>query len=260
MKYQNILTELEDGILIATINRPRALNALNRQTFTELHHLFAKKAPAMTDLKGIVVTGAGDKAFVAGADISEFETLTKTTAQAMSQRGHDIFRLIEIFPKPVIAAVNGFALGGGCELAMACHMRIAADTARFGQPEVNLGIIPGYGGTQRLTQLIGKGKALELLLTGDMIKAPEALNLGLVNHVVPLGMEVHKAKAIIEKIASKAPIAVAKIVACVDAYFDKNTNGFRTEVEEFGNCAATKDFKEGASAFLGRRKATFVGK
>lgn len=260
MNYQNLLTELTDGILIVTINRPRALNALNRQTFTELKQLFDTDALTIEGLKGVIITGAGDKSFVAGADISEFDGLTNETAMALSQRGQDIFNLIERFPKIVIAAVNGFALGGGCELAMACHMRIGGEKARFGQPEVNLGIIPGYAGTQRLIQYIGKGKAIELLVTADMIKAPEALQLGLLNHLVPAGEEVEKAKSIIEKVATKAPLAVAKIIEAVNAYFDKTADGFQKEVEGFGFCADTVDFKEGAAAFLEKRAANFIGK
>lgn len=260
MNYKNLLTELDNGVLIVTINRPKALNALNQQTLSDLRQLFGEDAFEMEGLKGIVITGAGPKSFVAGADISEFTTLTEETGQQLAQNGHDIFNLIERFPKAVIAAVNGFALGGGCELAMACHMRVAGEKARFGQPEINLGIIPGYGGTQRLIQHIGKGKAIELMLTADMIKADEAYRLGLVNHVVPVGEEVVKAKEIIEKIATKAPIAASKIIEAVNAYFDKAQNGFEREVEEFGKCVATEDFKEGATAFLEKRPANFKGK
>lgn len=260
MNYKNLRTELDNGILVVTINRPKALNALNQQTFADLRQLFGTDALEIENLKGVVITGAGTKSFVAGADISEFSALTEDTAQQLSQNGHDVFNLIERFPKVVIAAVNGFALGGGCELAMACHMRIAGEKARFGQPEINLGIIPGYGGTQRLIQYIGKGKAMELLLTADMIKADEAHRLGLANHVVPVGEEVVKSKEIIEKIATKAPIAATKIIETVNAYFDKTQDGFKKEVEEFGKCAATEDFKEGAAAFLEKRPANFKGK
>ncbi len=260
MNYKNLRTELDNGILVVTINRPKALNALNQQTFADLRQLFGTDALEIENLKGVVITGAGTKSFVAGADISEFSALTEDTAQQLSQNGHDVFNLIERFPKVVIAAVNGFALGGGCELAMACHMRIAGEKARFGQPEINLGIIPGYGGTQRLIQYIGKGKAMELLLTADMIKADEAHRLGIANHVVPVGEEVVKSKEIIEKIATKAPIAATKIIETVNAYFDKTQDGFKKEVEEFGKCAATEDFKEGAAAFLEKRPANFKGK
>ena len=187
--------------------------------------------------------------------------LKKGQGAEVAQFGQEVFELMEKFPKPIIAAVNGFALGGGCELAMACHMRIAGPRAKFGQPEVNLGIIPGYGGTQRLPQLIGRGRALELLMTADMIGADEAYRIGLVNHIVPAGEEVKKAKAIIEKIATKGPIAVAKIVECVDAHYNGVRDGFALEVEEFGNIAdSTEDFKEGTSAFVEKRKANFTGK
>lgn len=260
MNYQNLLTELKNGVLIVTVNRPKALNALNRDTFTDLQSLFGKDALEIKGLKGIIVTGAGEKAFVAGADISEFSALDNDKAMSLSQRGHDIFRLIETFPRPVIAAVNGYALGGGCELALACHMRIAGEKARFGTPEVNLGLIPGYGATQRLIQLVGKGKAIELLMTADMIGAEEAVGLGLANHVVPKGEEVSRAVEMIEKIATKAPIAISKIIETVNAYFDLGVDGFRKEVECFGELAATEDFVEGAAAFMEKRKAKFTGK
>jgi enoyl-CoA hydratase len=260
MNYKNLITEFENGILTVTINRPKALNALNAQTFSDLKELFGEDALTLEGLNGIIITGAGSKSFVAGADISEFSELTAETAKELSQRGHDIFNLIEQFPKVVIAAVNGFALGGGCELAMACHMRISGEKARFGQPEINLGLIPGYGGTQRLVQYIGKAKAMELLLTADMIRADEAYRLGLANHVVPVGEEVAKAKEIITKIASKAPIAATKIIECVNAYFDKNVDGFKKEVDSFGELMVSEDAREGAAAFLGKRPANFKGK
>ncbi len=260
MAYENLKVSVKKGILILTINREKALNALNSKTMEELQHFFSVSAPRRKTIKGIVITGAGEKAFVAGADIKEFLALDEGKGAAMAKRGQNVFRLIETFNKPVIAAVNGFALGGGCELAMACHMRIAGEKAKFGQPEVNLGIIPGYGGTQRMIQLVGKGKAIELLTTGDMINAEEAHRLGLVNHVVPQGEEVKKASEIIEKIASKAPIAIAKVIECVDAYFNGVYDGFAVEVEEFGATSGTEDFKEGAAAFIERRKANFKGK
>lgn len=259
MNYQNLKINIEEDILILTINRERALNALNQQTIKELEEFFTNDAPARKDIKGVILTGAGEKAFVAGADIKEFLGLDASSGKEMAERGHNIFFAIERFSKPVIAAVNGFALGGGCELAMACHLRIAGENARFGQPEVSLGIIPGYGGTQRLIQYIGKGKAMELLLTGDMIKAKEAHQLGLVNHVVPAGEEVTKAKEIIEKIATKGPIAIAQTIHAVNAYFDHHTDGFQAEVEAFGLTTGTTDFKEGAMAFIEKRKAEFKG-
>jgi enoyl-CoA hydratase len=259
MDYSNLLLAEEDGILIVTINREKALNALNTQTMLELKHLFTEDIPRRS-IKGVVLTGAGPKAFVAGADIKEFMGLGDQGGQEMAQRGHDIFFAIERCSVPVVAAVNGFALGGGCELAMACHMRVAVASARFGQPEVNLGIIPGYGGTQRLIQYIGKSKAMELLLTADMIDAKEAHRLGLVNHVVPAGEEVGHAKALIEKTATKGPIAIAKIIETVNAYFADGTDGFAEEVKAFGETTRTEDFKEGASAFTEKRKPDFKGK
>ncbi len=259
MTYENLILTEDDGILIVTINRPQALNALNNQTMQELQQFFGEDAPNRIGVKGIILTGAGDRAFVAGADIKEFMGLDAETGAKMSQRGQDVFFLIERFSKPVIAAVNGFALGGGCELAMACHIRVASEKAKFGQPEVNLGIIPGYGGTQRLIQHIGKGKAIELMMTGDMMAATEAYQRGLVNHVVPEGEEVAMAKGIIEKIATKGPVAIAKVIETVNAYFDKQQDGFKREVQEFGNTVGTEDAKEGASAFMEKRKANFKG-
>ena len=260
MDYQNIIVEDDNGIIVLTINREKALNALNQQTMSELKSFFEKDFEQLPQIKGVIITGAGPKAFVAGADITEFIGLTNTGEQ-MAQRGQDIFLMIERFHRPVIAAVNGFALGGGCELAMACHIRIASPNARFGQPEVNLGIIPGYGGTQRLVQYIGKGRALELLMTADMIDATEGYRMGLVNHIVDEGQTVAKAKEIIEKIATKAPVAIQKIIECVNAFFDPGGDaGFFREVVEFGKSTKSSDFKEGAAAFVEKRKANFKGK
>lgn len=260
MDYQNLQLTTSDSILILTINREKALNALNGQTMLELQHFFGTYLPAEKGVKGVIVTGAGEKAFVAGADIKEFLALDEASGTEMGQRGHDVFFLIERSRVPVIAAVNGFALGGGCELAMACHMRIAGENAQFGQPEVNLGIIPGYGGTQRLLQYIGKSKAIELMMTADMINAEEAYRLGLVNHVVPAGEEVNKAIKIIQKIAKKGPIAISKIIEAVNAYYQYNEDGFAKEVSAFGEATGTEDFKEGAAAFIEKRKANFRGK
>lgn len=260
MNYTNLLTEYNNGILVVTINRPKALNALNQQTLSDLRQLFGEDALALEDLRGVVLTGAGEKAFVAGADITEFTGLDAQGGLDMAQNGHDIFFLIERFHRPVIAAVGGYALGGGCELAMACHMRVASEKALFGQPEVNLGLIPGYGGTQRLVQYIGKGRALELMMTADMIDANKANDWGLVNHVVEHGKEVEKAVEILAKIAKKAPVAVAKCIATVNAYFDSQKDGFAQEVIEFAQTVKTEDFKEGAAAFLEKRKAAFQGK
>ncbi len=260
MTYQNLVVDNDGGIITLTISREKAMNALNQQTMSELKSFFEQDFEKIADLKGVVITGAGPKAFVAGADISEFLTLAGNGEQ-MSQRGQDIFQSIERFHKPVIAAVNGFALGGGCELAMACHIRIASPNAKFGQPEVNLGIIPGYGGTQRMVQLVGRGRALELMMTGDIIDAAEGYRMGLVNHIVEEGQTVVKAKEIIAKIAKKAPFAVSKVIESVSAFFDPGGDaGFFTEVVEFGKCAKTADFKEGAAAFVEKRTAKFLGK
>ena len=210
------------------------------------------------EIKAGIVTGAGQKAFIAGADISEFVGLNNEQGKALAKRGQDIFLAIENCTKPIIAAVNGFALGGGCELAMACHFRIASDNAKFGQPEVNLGLIPGYGGTQRLVQLIGKGRALELLMTGNTIDASIALEFGLVNHVVPQDDLLPKAKMILEQIITKAPLAIGKCITAANAAFS-NENGYDIELRSFGDCFNTNDMKEGASAFLEKRKPRFKG-
>jgi len=260
MNYNNLHIQEEDGILIVTINREKALNALNTETMLELKGLFGEDALEQENLKGVILTGAGEKAFVAGADIKEFLDLDAAKGAEMAKRGQEIFALIETFPRPVIAAVNGFALGGGCELAMACHLRVASENAKFGQPEVNLGIIPGYGGTQRLIQYVGKTKATELLMTGDMIDAEEAHRLGLVNYVLPADKLMDKAREIIQKTAKKGPVAITKIIETVNAYFDKEEDGFTREVKAFGHTTGTEDFKEGASAFIEKRQANFKGK
>lgn len=257
--YSTIITELTDEILTITINRPDKLNALNKEVFTDISNAVDEinNNPA---IKSAIITGYGPKAFVAGADITEFAGLTKVSAMALAKRGQDIFFKIEHSKKPIIAAVNGFALGGGCELAMACHFRIASDNAKFGQPEVNLGLIPGYGGTQRLTQLIGKGRALELLISASIIDAAAALQYGLVNYVVPAEELLNKAKSILQLINSKAPMAIAKCIETVNAVFDENKNGFEEEIKAFGECFDTVDMKEGTSAFLEKRKPVFTGK
>jgi enoyl-CoA hydratase len=258
MKYQNLVIKNENNILIITLNRPKALNALNKQTIDELEYFFSKdELPQKDEIKGIILTGAGEKAFVAGADIKEFLGIDTAAGTTLSRRGNEVMFSIERFPKPVIAAVNGFALGGGCELAMACHMRVASEKARFGQPEVNLGLIPGYGGTQRLIQLIGKGKAMELMMTADMIGATEAKALGLANHVVAAGEEVAKSITIIEKIATKAPLAISKVIACSNAYFAEEVDGYETEISSFAALTGSEDFVEGATAFVEKRKANF---
>lgn len=257
MNYEGILVDTQDHICTITINRPKALNAINDQVMSELGYFFTEGYKAEGVLYGVIITGAGEKAFVAGADIKEFAGLDAAGGTAKSKKGHDAYFAIERFHIPVIAAVGGFALGGGCELAMACHMRVASSKSRFGQPEVNLGLIPGYGGTQRLVQLIGKGKALELLLTADMIGAEEAARLGLVNHVVEPGEEVGKARAIIEKISSKGPRAVAGCIRCVNGYFDEGVDGFEMEQRFFGEAIGSDECKEGAAAFVEKRSANF---
>ena len=260
MEYQILQITSKDGIDVITINRAKALNALNKQTMDELAHYFGKEGPAkIKELKGVVLTGAGEKAFVAGADIKEFLAPDNFSGEDLAKRGHDTLFLIERFDRPVVAAINGFALGGGCELAMACHLRIASEKARFGQPEVNLGIIPGYGGTQRLIQYIGKTKAIELMLTGDMINAEEAYRLGLLNDVVPPEEVVNKSIALLEKIAQKGPVAIQKVIETVNAFFEVTIDGFHAEREAFGETTSTKDFVEGATAFIEKRKPNFKG-
>lgn len=258
--YQTLLTDLQDGTLVITINRPDKMNALNKDVIEELGKVL-DEVYSNPDIKSAILTGAGEKAFVAGADITEFTSLDAAGGAALAKKGQDnVFDKIENSPKPIVAAVNGFALGGGCELAMACHFRVASENAKFGQPEVNLGLIPGYGGTQRLTQLIGKGKSMELMMTADMIGADEAKALGLVNHVTPLAELLGKTKEILQKIHTKAPVAVAKVIACVNDAAKGETAGFANEIKRFGECFATEDMKEGTGAFLEKRKAIFKGK
>jgi enoyl-CoA hydratase len=259
MTYENLLTTIENNVLTITINRPDKLNALYKKTVSEIGDAI-KSAKSNDEVKAIIITGAGPKSFVAGADIAEFVGLSVEQGKELAQAGQDVFRSIETCPKPVIAAVNGFALGGGCELSMACHLRVASDNAKFGQPEVNLGLIAGYGGTQRLIQYIGKTKAAELHMTADMINAEQALNLGLVNYVVPPDQLISKCLEIIEKIKSKSPKAITGVINSVNAYFENGVNGFDTEINEFGKCFGTDDFKEGTTAFLEKRKANFTGK
>jgi enoyl-CoA hydratase len=257
--YNTLLTALENNILVVTINRPDKLNALNKNVFDELN-LVLDEINKNQEIHSVILTGSGAKAFVAGADISEFNDLSRDNAMALAKRGQDTFFRIENSSKPIIAAVNGFALGGGCELAMSCHFRIASENAKFGQPEVNLGLIPGYGGTQRLTQLIGKGRAIELLISGNMIDAATALQYGLVNYVVPADQLLDKAKSILATINSKAPLAVAGCIRAANAVFNETIDGYQKEVEEFGNAFATEDMKEGTAAFLEKRKPSFKGK
>jgi enoyl-CoA hydratase len=256
--YQTLATSLEDNILIITINRIDKLNALNKTVMAELEDAVIALEKDES-VKAAIITGSGQKAFVAGADISEFSGLTKEEGMDLARRGQEIFFKIEKASKPIVAAVNGFALGGGCELAMACHFRTASENAQFGQPEVNLGLIPGYGGTQRMVQLVGKGRALELLMTGNLINAETALRYGLVNHVVKQEELLDRTKAILQIIINKAPIAISHCIKVVNAGINKN-NGYEAEVEAFGECFATEDMKEGIAAFLEKRKAIFMGK
>ncbi|MBL7760065.1 MAG: enoyl-CoA hydratase/isomerase family protein [Sediminibacterium sp.] len=259
MPYATLTTALDQGIFTITINRPDKLNALNQQVMSDLNAAMDEvySNPA---IQSVILTGSGPKAFVAGADISEFSGASVEEGKAIAKKGQDIFFRIENCPKPVVACVNGFALGGGCELAMSCHFRIAAEHAKFGQPEVNLGLIPGYGGTQRLVQLIGKGRAMELLMSAGMIDAATALQYGLVNYVVPAEELLAKATAVLTVINSKAPLAVAGCIKSANAVFDESKNGFDVELHEFAACFGTTDMVEGTTAFLEKRKAIFTGK
>ncbi len=256
--YKTLLVEIDNSICIITINRPDKLNALNKEVFNDLDTVIDDvcKNP---EIRSAIITGAGTKAFVAGADISEFLELDLLEATELSARGHKVFDKIENSPKPIVAAVNGFALGGGCELALACHFIYASENAKFGQPEVNLGLIPGYGGTQRLTQLVGRNLAMELLMSGNMISAKEAMDHGIVNKVFPAEELLPKTKEILSLIQSKAPVAVSKLIECVNN-FDHTQQGYDLEIKKFGECFATEDAKEGASAFLEKRKPNFKGK
>lgn len=259
MAYQTLSTDLQNNILTITINRPDKLNAINKQVMQDLDDVM-DEVYKNDAVRSAIITGAGPKAFVAGADISEFNGLTVDEGKNLAKKGLDVFFKIENSPKPVVAAVNGFALGGGCELAMACHFRIASENAKFGQPEVNLGLIPGYGGTQRLVQLIGKGRAIEMLITGNMIDANTALQFGLVNAVVPQEELLNKAISILTVANSKAPLAVAKCMEAANAVYNETINGYDIEMNGFGNCFGTEDMKEGTAAFLEKRKANFIGK
>lgn len=256
--YQLLLTSLENGIFVITINRPDKLNALNRQVFNDLEEAI-DEVYANDTIRSAIITGAGSKAFVAGADITEFLELKPEEAPELARRGQIVFDKIENSPKPIIAAVNGFALGGGCELALACHFIYASENAKFGQPEVNLGLIPGYGGTQRLTQLIGRNRAMELLMSGNMITAKEAMEYGMVNKVMLPEELIVKAKEILQTIQFKAPVAVTKVIECINN-FDHTQQAFDFEIKKFSECFSTEDMKEGIAAFLEKRKANFIGK
>ncbi|QFZ54608.1 enoyl-CoA hydratase [Oceanihabitans sp. IOP_32] len=259
MNYNNILTAFKDGITTITINRPTKLNALNKATIQELHQAF-KHADTDKNTKVIIITGSGEKAFVAGADISEFANFNATNGKKLAKKGQELlFDFIENLSTPSIAAINGFALGGGLELAMACHFRVASDNAKMGLPEVSLGVIPGYGGTQRLPQLVGKGRAMELIMTAGMINADQAHNFGLVNHVTSPENLMPLCQNIANKISRNSSVAISAAIKAINASFKDGVNGFKIEIEEFGNCFDTEDFTEGTTAFLEKRKAHFPG-
>lgn len=260
MNYENLLIAIENKIALVTLNRPTKLNALNKDTLAELHAAFSDLEKDDT-VQVIILTGSGEKAFVAGADIAEFANFSAQEGTQLAAEGHQkVFDHIENLKKPVIAAVNGFALGGGLELAMACHFRVASDNAKMGLPEVTLGLIPGYGGTQRLPQLVGKGRAMEMIVTATMISAAEAKEYGLVNHVVPQSELIEFCQGLAQKICKNAPVAISEAIQAVNANFDKSKNGYETEISAFGRLFSTSDFKEGTTAFLEKRKANFSGK
>jgi len=260
MNFENIIVSSENGIGQITINRPSKLNALNVATIQELHHAFAQLDQDQ-EVKTIIIIGEGEKAFVAGADISEFAHFSVQEGAQLAAQGQELlFDFVENLGTPVIAAVNGFALGGGLELAMACHFRIASDNAKMGLPEVSLGVIPGYGGTQRLPQLVGKGRAMEMIMTAGMIDAETAKLYGLVNHVVPQAELLEFTKAIATKIARNSPVAIGKAIKAINANYKEGVNGYDIEIRNFGKCFGTDDFKEGTTAFLEKRKAIFSGK
>lgn len=259
MKFDNIVVAVNNQLAQITINRPTKLNALNKVTIEELNEAFE----ALEDdenVKVIVLTGSGDKAFVAGADISEFAHFSVDEGGTLARNGQEIlFNIVENLSTPVIAAINGFALGGGLELAMACHFRIASDNAKMGLPEVSLGVIPGYGGTQRLPQLVGKGKAMEMIMTATMISADEALKYGLVNYVTTQQELLPLAEKIASKIMRNSSVAISAAIRAVNANFEDGVNGYDVEIEEFGDCFGTDDFLEGTTAFLEKRKPNFPG-
>ncbi|MES2812238.1 MAG: enoyl-CoA hydratase-related protein [Bacteroidota bacterium] len=259
MELKNILVEHEKGTATVTINRPDKLNALNKETIEELH-FWLKKLDENEYVKTVILTGSGEKAFVAGADISEFSHFSSKEGAQLAAKGQELlFDFVENMKTPVIAAINGFALGGGLELAMSCHFRIASDNAKMGLPETSLGVIPGYGGTQRLTQLVGKGRAMEMIMTAGMIDAESAKQFGLVNHVVPQADLFATYMSIAHKIQRNSSVAISKAIEAVNANFQNGVNGFDVEIRKFGECFATADFKEGTSAFLEKRKPEFPG-
>ncbi len=257
MSYQNILLEQNGAIATITINRPKKLNALNKATLEELHEAFVD-AQTNNSIRVIILIGAGEKAFVAGADISEFSNYDTAQGADLARKGQElVFNLIQNLKTPVIAAVNGFALGGGLELAMACHFRVASDNAKMGLPEVSLGVIPGYGGTQRLAQLVGRGKAMEMIMSAAMITADEALKYGLVNYVVTPEELLPFCEKLASRISRNSSTAIAAAIKAVNANYNKDINGFDEEIKQFGNCFGTPDFVEGTTAFLEKRKPNF---
>lgn len=259
MNYENILVSHEINCATITINRPAKLNALNKATIFELQHAFTS-LEKNKDIRVIILTGSGEKAFVAGADISEFAHFSESEGTDLALQGQTgLFDLIENLATPVIAAINGFALGGGLELAMACHFRVASENAKMGLPEVTLGVIPGYGGTQRLPQLVGKGKAMEMILTAGMLNAEEAKIYGLVNYVLSQETLLDFCKEMAQKISKNSPVAIGFAIKAINANYKEGVNGFKTEIEAFGKCFATADFKEGTTAFLEKRKPDFKG-
>ncbi|MDE3742327.1 enoyl-CoA hydratase/isomerase family protein [Maribacter polysaccharolyticus] len=260
MKHRNILVKTTGHMAVVTINRPNKLNALNKETIQELHTAFVKLEKAK-EVRAIILTGSGEKAFVAGADILEFAGFSEKQGKKLAAKGQEIlFDFLENLSKPVIAAVNGFALGGGLELAMACHFRVASENAKMGLPEVSLGVIPGYGGTQRLPRLVGKGRAMEMIMTAGMIDAHKALEYGLVNHVVPQEGLMDLCTQLAGRISNNSPVAIGYAIKAINDCFNNDVNGYTTEIEAFGQCFGTEDFKEGTSAFLEKRKADFPGK
>jgi len=260
MNYSNLLIENRERILYITINRENKLNALNKATLAELHDVITGSAHD-EEVGGLIISGAGQKAFVAGADISEFADFNADEGRELAREGQiKVFDVIQNHSKPIIAAINGFALGGGLELALACHIRVAASGAKMGLPEVSLGLIPGYGGTQRLTELIGKGRAMEMILTGDMVNADDAYRTGLINHVYEPENLLNRAAELMKKILTRSPFAVSCAIRAINAASAEGINGYETEISEFSNCFGSEDFREGVSAFLAKRKAEFRGK
>ena len=259
MNSENIIITSENGIGQITINRPSKLNALNIATIKELHYAL-ENLDANPEIRTIIITGEGEKAFVAGADISEFAHFSIEEGAQLAQQGQELlFDFVENLKTPVIATVNGFALGGGLELAMACHFRVASDNAKMGLPEVSLGVIPGYGGTQRLPQLVGKGRAMEMIMTAGMITAEDAYRAGLINHVVPQAELLDFTKSIAQRIIKNSPVAIGKAIKAVNSGFKNGVDGYETEIRNFGKCFGSTDFKEGTTAFLEKRKADFKG-